>query len=74
MGLLWPDTFTNYFHPRVGRATVAVLEAAGWRGGHPYPAAVDDHGARAGLGAAEIRHSSDPSSSVRTPTSIGSTT
>jgi FAD/FMN-containing dehydrogenase/Fe-S oxidoreductase len=29
--LLWPDTFTNYFHPRVGRAAVAVLEAAGWR-------------------------------------------
>jgi Fe-S oxidoreductase len=29
--LLWPDTFTNYFHPGVGRAAVAVLEAAGWR-------------------------------------------
>jgi FAD/FMN-containing dehydrogenase/Fe-S oxidoreductase len=28
--LLWPDTFTNYFHPRVGRAAVNVLEAAGW--------------------------------------------
>ncbi|AOS63961.1 FAD-binding and (Fe-S)-binding domain-containing protein [Actinoalloteichus hymeniacidonis] len=29
--LLWPDTFTNSFHPHVGEATVAVLEAAGWR-------------------------------------------
>ncbi len=29
--LLWPDTFTNYFHPHVGQAAVAVLEAAGWR-------------------------------------------
>jgi FAD/FMN-containing dehydrogenase/Fe-S oxidoreductase len=28
--LLWPDTFTNYFHPDVGRATVEVLEAAGY--------------------------------------------
>ena len=28
--LLWPDTFTNYFHPHVGRAAVEVLEAAGW--------------------------------------------
>ena len=28
--LLWPDTFTNYFHPHVGRAAVRVLEAAGW--------------------------------------------
>jgi FAD/FMN-containing dehydrogenase/Fe-S oxidoreductase len=28
--LLWPDTFTNYFHPHVGRAAVAVLEDAGW--------------------------------------------
>jgi FAD/FMN-containing dehydrogenase/Fe-S oxidoreductase len=28
--LLWPDTFTNYFHPHVGQAAVAVLEAAGW--------------------------------------------
>jgi len=23
--LLWPDTFTNYFHPEVGKATVGVL-------------------------------------------------
>jgi FAD/FMN-containing dehydrogenase/Fe-S oxidoreductase len=29
--LLWPDTFTNYFHPHAGQAAVAVLEAAGWR-------------------------------------------
>jgi hypothetical protein len=28
--LLWPDTFTNYFHPHIGRAAVEVLEAAGW--------------------------------------------
>jgi Fe-S oxidoreductase len=29
--LLWPDTFTNYFHPHIGQAAVAVLEAAGWQ-------------------------------------------
>ncbi|MCI3238190.1 FAD-binding and (Fe-S)-binding domain-containing protein [Streptomyces spinosisporus] len=29
--LLWPDTFTNVFHPHVGRAAVEVLEHAGWR-------------------------------------------
>jgi len=29
--LLWPDTFTNYFHPDVGRAAVRVLEDAGWQ-------------------------------------------
>ena len=29
--LLWPDTFTNHFHPHAGRAAVAVLEDAGWR-------------------------------------------
>ncbi|MGH3171234.1 MAG: (Fe-S)-binding protein, partial [Trebonia sp.] len=28
--LLWPDTFTNYFHPHVGQAAVEVLESAGW--------------------------------------------
>jgi FAD/FMN-containing dehydrogenase/Fe-S oxidoreductase len=28
--LLWPDTFTNSFHPHIGRAAVEVLEAAGW--------------------------------------------
>jgi Fe-S oxidoreductase len=27
--LLWPDTFTNYFQPQIGRAAVEVLEAAG---------------------------------------------
>ncbi len=29
--LLWPDTFTNHLAPEVGRAAVAVLEAAGYR-------------------------------------------
>lgn len=29
--LLWPDTFTNYFEPEIGRAAVEVLEAAGLR-------------------------------------------
>jgi FAD/FMN-containing dehydrogenase/Fe-S oxidoreductase len=29
--VLWPDTFTNHFSPEVGRAAVAVLEAAGLR-------------------------------------------
>jgi FAD/FMN-containing dehydrogenase/Fe-S oxidoreductase len=29
--VLWPDTFTNYLSPEVGRAAVSVLEAAGWR-------------------------------------------
>ena len=28
--LLWPDTFTNYFHPHVGKAAVQVLADAGW--------------------------------------------
>ncbi|MGA8112212.1 MAG: FAD-binding and (Fe-S)-binding domain-containing protein [Actinocatenispora sp.] len=28
--LLWPDTFTNHFHPHIGRAAVHVLEDAGW--------------------------------------------
>jgi Fe-S oxidoreductase len=28
--VLWPDTFTNFFHPEVGQATVQVLEAAGF--------------------------------------------
>jgi Fe-S oxidoreductase len=28
--LVFPDTFTNYFHPEVGRAAVEVLEDAGW--------------------------------------------
>jgi FAD/FMN-containing dehydrogenase/Fe-S oxidoreductase len=29
--ILWPDTFTNYFHPEVGIAAVEVLERAGYR-------------------------------------------
>jgi len=29
--LLWPDTFTNRFHPDAGIAAVRLLEAAGWR-------------------------------------------
>ncbi|MBE1495621.1 FAD/FMN-containing dehydrogenase/Fe-S oxidoreductase [Amycolatopsis lexingtonensis] len=29
--LLWPDTFTNSFHPHVGQAAVRVMEDAGWR-------------------------------------------
>ncbi|MEU2612048.1 FAD-linked oxidase C-terminal domain-containing protein [Micromonospora sp. NPDC007271] len=29
--LLWPDTFTNYFEPRIGVAAVTVLEEAGFR-------------------------------------------
>jgi FAD/FMN-containing dehydrogenase/Fe-S oxidoreductase len=28
--VLWSDTFTNFFHPRVGRAAVAVLERLGY--------------------------------------------
>jgi Fe-S oxidoreductase len=28
--LLWPDTFTNAFHPQIGRDAVTVLESAGW--------------------------------------------
>ena len=28
--VLWPDTFTNYLAPEIGRAAVAVLEAAGF--------------------------------------------
>jgi Fe-S oxidoreductase len=29
--VLWPDSFTNYLAPQVGRAAVAVLEAAGYQ-------------------------------------------
>ena len=29
--LLWPDTFTNYFHTEVGVASVEALEAAGYQ-------------------------------------------
>jgi FAD/FMN-containing dehydrogenase/Fe-S oxidoreductase len=28
--VLWPDTFTNHYHPHIGRAAVAVLESAGF--------------------------------------------
>jgi Fe-S oxidoreductase len=29
--LLWPDTFTNHFHPHIGQAAVRVLEDAGFQ-------------------------------------------
>jgi Fe-S oxidoreductase len=29
--MLWPDSFTNYLAPQVGRAAVAVLESAGYQ-------------------------------------------
>ena len=29
--ILWADTFNNYFHPNVGKATVEVLEDAGYQ-------------------------------------------
>jgi FAD/FMN-containing dehydrogenase/Fe-S oxidoreductase len=29
--VVWPDTFTNHFHPAIGKAAVEVLEAAGFR-------------------------------------------
>jgi FAD/FMN-containing dehydrogenase/Fe-S oxidoreductase len=29
--VLWPDTFSNSFHPHVAEAAVEVLEDAGWR-------------------------------------------
>ncbi|ABD11357.1 FAD/FMN-dependent dehydrogenase [Frankia casuarinae] len=29
--VLWPDTFTNRFHPHIGQAAIEVLEDAGWR-------------------------------------------
>ncbi len=29
--VLWPDTFTNNFHPHIGKAAVRVLEASGYR-------------------------------------------
>ncbi|HEY8281710.1 MAG TPA: FAD-binding and (Fe-S)-binding domain-containing protein [Leifsonia sp.] len=29
--MVWPDTFTDNFHPSIGRAAVAVLEDAGYR-------------------------------------------
>ncbi|HSP78978.1 MAG TPA: FAD-linked oxidase C-terminal domain-containing protein [Myxococcaceae bacterium] len=36
--VLWPDTFTNHFHPGTGRAAVEVLEDAGFRVEVPGPA------------------------------------
>jgi Fe-S oxidoreductase len=33
--LLWPDTFTNYLSPQVGRAAIRVLESAGLAVGLP---------------------------------------
>lgn len=35
--MLWPDTFTNCFHPHIGRAAVRVLEDAGWQVTLPPP-------------------------------------
>lgn len=29
--VLWPDTFSNSFHPHVAQVAVEVLEDAGWR-------------------------------------------
>src|SRR5207245_9747606 len=29
--ILWADTFTNYFHPEIGRAALEVLEEAGFQ-------------------------------------------
>ncbi|MGW0499062.1 FAD-binding and (Fe-S)-binding domain-containing protein [Streptomyces sp. NPDC003007] len=29
--VVWPDTFTDHFHPAIGKAAVEVLEAAGFR-------------------------------------------
>ncbi len=29
--MLWPDTFTNVFHPHIGQAAIRVMEEAGWQ-------------------------------------------
>ncbi|MBW3590919.1 MAG: 4Fe-4S dicluster domain-containing protein, partial [Actinobacteria bacterium] len=29
--MVWPDTFNNYFHPEAGKATVEMLESAGYQ-------------------------------------------
>ena len=29
--ILWPDTFTNYFHPEIGEAALETLDAAGFQ-------------------------------------------
>ncbi|CAG7646018.1 FAD-binding and (Fe-S)-binding domain-containing protein [Actinacidiphila bryophytorum] len=34
--LLWPDTFSTYFHPAVARSAVRVLESAGFRVAVPH--------------------------------------
>ncbi|GAA4180594.1 FAD-binding and (Fe-S)-binding domain-containing protein [Gryllotalpicola koreensis] len=36
--LLWPDTFTDNFHPHIAQAAVAVLESAGYRVVVPHEA------------------------------------
>jgi FAD/FMN-containing dehydrogenase/Fe-S oxidoreductase len=38
--LLWPDTFTNTFHPHIGQAAVELLEHAGWTVMLPPPRAL----------------------------------
>ena len=35
--MLWADTFTNHFHPELGKAAVEVLERAGWEVVLPPP-------------------------------------
>jgi Fe-S oxidoreductase len=35
--VLWPDTFTNFMHPHIGRAAVGALEEAGWTVDVPTP-------------------------------------
>jgi FAD/FMN-containing dehydrogenase/Fe-S oxidoreductase len=35
--ILWPDTFTDHFHPDIGKAHVEILEAAGYRVKVPQP-------------------------------------
>jgi Fe-S oxidoreductase len=35
--ILWPDTFTNHFHPETAKAAVEVLEAAGYQVEVPAP-------------------------------------
>ncbi|WP_133850175.1 FAD-binding and (Fe-S)-binding domain-containing protein [Labedaea rhizosphaerae] len=29
--MLWPDTFTNHFHPHIAQAAIEVVEDAGWQ-------------------------------------------
>ncbi len=36
--MLWPDTFTNHFHPEIAKAAVEVLEHAGFQVLVPRPA------------------------------------